>query len=125
MAIKYRNIFVVDDDEMMAQMLSDHLQKKPFNKVSIFHTGEDCIAHLAENPDVVILDYQLDSIVENAGNGLQILEKIKKLDKSVTVIMLSSQDQYGKALQTIQKGALEYVVKNNDAFKRIDVILGD
>ncbi len=37
--------------------------------------------------------------------------------------MLSSQAQYGMALQTIVKGALEYVVKDNDAFKRIDAIL--
>ncbi len=37
--------------------------------------------------------------------------------------MLSSQSQYGKALQTIIKGALEYVVKDDAAFKKIDRIL--
>ena len=120
---KHRNIFVVDDDEMMASMLADHLQKNPFHKVTVFHTGEECVANLRMDPDVIILDYQLNNIVPDAADGLQILQQIKKIDRNVHVIMLSSQDEYGKALQTIVKGALEYVVKNDEAFKRIDHIL--
>ena len=125
MAIRQKNIFVVDDDELMATMLKDHLLQSPLNKVTVFNTGEDCIKNLYLNPDVIILDYELDSINADAADGFHILQQIKKLDKDVHVIMLSSQDEYGKALQTIVKGALEYVVKGDDAFKRIDHILGD
>src|ERR1019366_9180928 len=114
MAVKQKNIFIVDDDEMMAAMLSDHLLINPLNKVTVFNTGEDCIRNLHLNPDVIILDYQLNSVFVGAADGLQILQQIKKMDKDVHVIMLSSQDDYGKALQTIVKGALEYVVKNDE-----------
>lgn len=123
MAIRQRHIFIVDDDEMIRQMLEDHLKENPINKVTAFSTGEECIANLALAPDVVILDYQLNNAVANAGDGLQILQQIKKLDHSVKVIMLSSQEDYLKALQTIMKGAEEYVVKNTESFKRIDAIL--
>ncbi len=123
MSVKQKNIFVVDDDEMMAMMLSDHLSKNPLNKVNVFNTGEDCIKNLNLCPDVIILDYQLNNIVADAANGLEILQQIMKLAKGVHVIMLSSQDEYGKAMQTIVKGALEYVVKSDDAFTRIDHIL--
>ena len=123
MSIKQKNIFVVDDDELMSAMLRDHLLKSPLNKVTVFNTGEECIRHLHQNPDVIILDYELDSVNADAADGYQILQQIKKLDRDVHVIMLSSQDEYGKALQTIVKGALEYVVKGDDAFKRIDHIL--
>jgi len=125
MAIKQKNIFVVDDDELMAAMLKDHLLKNPLNKVTVFNTGEDCIKNLHLGPDIIFLDYELDSINTAAADGYQILQQIKKLDKDVQVIMLSSQDEYGKALQTVVKGALEYVVKGDDAFKRIDRILGE
>jgi len=125
MAIKQKNIFVVDDDELMATMLRDHLLKSPLNKVTVFNTGEDCIKNLHLAPDVIILDYELNSVDEHAADGYHILQQIKKLDKDVHVIMLSSQDEYGKALQTIVKGALEYVVKGDDAFKRIDHILAN
>jgi hypothetical protein len=33
--------------------------------------------------------------------------------------MLSSQERYGVALQSIQKGAENYVVKDQDAFEKI------
>lgn len=118
-----KKIFVVDDDEMLTMMLSDHLQKNPAYQVSVFHTGESAIENLNQNPDVVILDYQLNSVVEDAKDGMHILKAIKKMDNHMAVIMLSSQDNYGKAVQTIIKGALEYVVKDDNAFDRIDRIL--
>lgn len=121
--MKDKLIFIVDDDEMMSQMLSDHLLKNPMHKVSLFGTGEDCIPQLKQNPDAIILDYNLNAVEENAADGLEILQQIKKIDRDVCVIMLSSQEHYGKALQTIVKGALEYVVKEKDAFTKIDSIL--
>jgi len=123
MAIRQKHLFVVDDDEMMAMMLHDHLKKNPLHKVTVFNTGEDCVKNLHLAPDVIILDYELNSISADAADGYHILQQIKKLDRDVKIIMLSSQDEYGKALQTIVKGALEYVVKGDDAFKRIDHIL--
>ena len=118
-----KKIFVVDDDEMLTMMLSDHLQKNQEYQVSVFHTGESAIENLNQEPDVVILDYQLNSVVEDAKDGMHILKAIKKMDNNMAVIMLSSQDNYGKAVQTIIKGALEYVVKDDNAFERIDRIL--
>ena len=120
-----KKIFVVDDEEMFAMMVSDHLQKNPDYDISVFHTGEEAIAELHQEPDVVILDYQLNTVVPDAQDGVHILQAIKKIDKDTTVIMLSSQDNYNKALQTIIKGALEYVVKDDNAFVRIDKILSE
>ena len=121
--MKEKTIFIVEDDEMMSEMLSDYISNNSRNKVQTFGTGEDCIQHLDQNPDVIILDYNLNLVVPKAANGLQILEQIKKIDNNICVIMLSSQEQYGKALQTIVKGAIEYVVKDGEAFNKIGRIL--
>lgn len=120
---KVKKIFVVDDDEMIRAMLSDNLKKNPMNQVETFSTGEECLANLNKLPDVIVLDYQLNSVDPNAGDGLQILEQIKKANKQLCVIMLSSQTQYSKAVQTVVKGALEYVVKDDNAFKRVEKII--
>ena len=117
-----KKIFVVDDDKMYATMLADHLEEQGF-AVKAFATGEDCLAHLGENPDFIILDYYLDSEVPGAKNGLEILQEIKKADEDVRVIMLSSQEHYGVALQTIAKGAIYYVIKDLQSFKEIDNVL--
>lgn len=118
-----KSIFVVDDDNMYATMLADHLQEQGNFAVKTFSTGEDCLSSLDENPDFIILDYYLDSEVPGAKNGLEILKAIKKADEDVRVIMLSSQEHYGVALQTIAKGAIYYVIKDLQSFKEIDKIL--
>ena len=123
MSEKSKKIFIVDDDEMLTMMLEDHLSQNKGYSIKSFPTGEACLAQLDENPDVVILDFNLDSVVPDAKNGLQILTQIKKGHTGIQVIMYSSQNQYGKALQTIGKGAVEYIIKDKDAFFKIDKIL--
>lgn len=108
---------------MYATMLADHLEEKGKYAIRTFATGEDCLAHLGENPDFIILDYYLDSEVPGAKNGLEILKEIKKVDEDIKVIMLSSQEHYGVALQTIAKGAIYYVIKDLQSFKEIDSIM--
>ncbi len=121
--MKEKLIFIVEDDEMMAQMLSDHLMANPMRKVNTYRTGEDCIKELSKNPDAVVLDYHLNMVNPDAADGLEILQQIKKFNKDICVIMLSSQKQYSKAAQTIMKGALEYVVKDENAFKNVEAII--
>ncbi len=119
-----KKIFVVDDDELFANMLKDHLAKNPMHTVTAFNTGEDCVKELLHNhPDIIVLDFFLNSEFKDALNGLQILDVIRKLDKDVHVIMLSSQERYGVALQTIAHGAERYVIKGPDAFKEVDAVI--
>jgi len=118
-----KKIFIVDDDVMLATMLADHLRSSFPHHVEMFHTGEDSLTRLNEHPDLVILDYHLNNTVKDAADGLRILEKIKKMDRRVHVIMLSSQAQYGVALQTMAKGAEQYVLKGKDQFDQVDRIV--
>lgn len=117
-------IFVVDDDELYASMLRDFLARDPQNDVRAFNTGEDCVKELLHTqPHVIVLDFFLNSVFKDALNGLQILEVIRKLNKDVHVIMLSSQERYGLALQTIQHGAERYVIKGETAFQEVADII--
>jgi len=116
---KPKKIFIVDDDEMLTEALSDYLTRKVAHNVSIFHTGEDCMQHIAENPDVVILDFYLNTVKKDAADGLEVLAAFRKHLPNTRFIMLSSQESYGIAARTIQKGAEHYVIKDDDAFQKI------
>jgi two-component system OmpR family response regulator len=116
---KPRKIFIVDDDTMLTEALKDYLTRRTPNDISIFNTGEECLKSLSENPDVIILDYYLNSVQKDAANGMEILQVIKKHYPDIHVIMLSSQERYTIALQTIQKGAEQYVIKDENAFGKI------
>jgi len=114
-----KKIFVVDDDEMLSMALEDFLVRKTDYEVQLFGTGEDCLEHIEERPDVVILDYNLNSVKKDAANGLVILETIRKLNDNIQVVMLSSQEAIWIVFQTGKKGAAEYVVKDENAFEKI------
>jgi len=122
---KAKKIFVVDDDPLLAESLRDYLTRNIPHQVSAFKTGEECLKHIAEQPDIIILDYNLNSLSRDAANGMEILQQIKKHYPDIHVIMLSSSEKYGTALQTIQKGAEQYVLKDKQAFEKIAEIIGE
>src|SRR5512134_3410615 len=118
-------IFIVDDDPMLTTALSDYLTRKSAHTVEVFSTGEECLEHMTENPDVVILDYYLNTVQRDAANGMEILKSIKRDYPDTHIIMLSGQEHYGVAIQTIQKGAEQYVMKDANAFAKVaDMIAG-
>jgi DNA-binding NarL/FixJ family response regulator len=114
-----KKIFIVDDDEMLTMAMSDYLTRDTPHDISVFHTGEECVKHISENPDIIILDYYLNTVKSDAADGLEILEAIRKQLPNTRFIMLSSQESYSTALQTIQKGAEQYVIKDETAFEKI------
>ncbi len=111
-------LFIVDDDPMQLEMLKDHLSKFKNFEIKIFPTGEECLMALSEKPDIVILDFNLNSISKGAINGLDVLKLIKKDAPDAEVIMLSGQEKIEVAVNTMKYGAFDYVVKNESSFYR-------
>lgn len=122
---KPKKIFIVDDEEMLTAALEDYLTRETAHQIRSFGTGEECLRHLDEKPDIIILDYYLNTISKEAANGMEILKAIRKHDHNVHIIMLSYQENYGVAMQALQKGAEQYVVKDKDAFGKIDKMINE
>jgi len=113
-------IFIVDDEPLLSEMLTDYLNEQYSGfTIKWFPTGEACLKSLHEKPDAIILDYYLNSREKDAANGIDILKEIKKQNKTLPVIMLSSQKSYGTASESIMFGAMFYVIKGQDAFHQI------
>lgn len=116
-------IFLVDDDALFLKSLEIEFLENADVTIETYSTGELCVANLSNNPDVVILDYQLDGIVENAMNGLETLDKIKAFNPNIPVVMLSSQDKIEVAINCMHHKAFDYVVKSETAFVRLQKII--
>ncbi len=97
-------------------MFRDQITHNTTHSVTLFHTREECIKHVNEKPDVIILDYYLNSENLNASNGMEVLKAIEKVHSETHVIFLSSQERYGVAMQILQKGAEYYIIKDMEAF---------
>ena len=116
-------IFLVDDDALFLKSLEIEFIDNADFLIETYPTGELCVANLSNNPDVVILDYQLDGIVVNAMNGLETLDKVKEFNPETPVIMLSSQDKIEVAINCMHHKAFDYVVKSETAFVRLQKII--
>jgi len=115
---KTTSVFLVDDDAIFLKVQETQFKEKTNFIVKTFSTGEDCINHLSEKPDIIFLDYNLNSSNPSANNGLQILAKIKKIDKNIEVVMQSSQDKLEVAVNCMKNDAFDYIVKGESAFTR-------
>ncbi|MFM7216912.1 MAG: response regulator [Bacteroidota bacterium] len=117
------HIAIVEDDRHMTEMLSDFISSKyPSAQIEVFKSGEEALSDLSTRPDLVILDYHLDSMNPTAMNGLQILEKLKERYKDIQVVFLSAQESTEIAANTVKYGAFDYILKNQQAFHRLEVV---
>jgi len=116
-------LFLVDDDVLFLKRLEiEFLQRADFI-IETFVTGELCLQQLAHNPDVIILDYHLDGIDKHAINGLETLDRIKKYNSDIPVVMLSQQDKIDIAVNCMHHRAFDYVVKSETSFLRLQKII--
>jgi CheY-like chemotaxis protein/AraC-like DNA-binding protein len=116
-------LFLVDDDPVFLKLLEIQFLEHKGYTVETYTTGEMCVENLHHNPDIIICDYEMNTIHKNAMTGIETLDKIKSLNADIPIVMLSSQDKIGVAIDCLHHKAADYVVKNETAFLRIQKIL--
>jgi DNA-binding NtrC family response regulator len=112
-------LFLVDDDALFLKSLETEFAENTESAIKSFVTGEECLENLYQNPDVIILDYHLNSVYKNAINGLETLDRVKAADMQIPVIILSSQDKIEVAVNCMKHQAFDYIVKSETAFLRL------
>lgn len=116
-------LFLVDDDAVFLKSLEIEFKSNTAYSIQCFSTGEKCLDAITDNPDFIILDYQLDGIVKHAMNGMQVLDEVKLYNPDLPVIILSAQDKIEVAVDCMHHKAADYVVKSETAFTRIESII--
>jgi DNA-binding NtrC family response regulator len=121
------NIFIVDDNHVFSLALRANIEtafkEKPL-RIHLFEIGEKCKSMFKQVlPELVILDYNLNSDYPSASNGAKVLEWIKTENSDTSVIMLTSEDSVDIAVKCFQQGASDYVVKTKTQFNKINYSL--
>ncbi|MPT34741.1 MAG: response regulator, partial [Flavobacterium sp.] len=80
-------IFLVEDDPFFGEVIKYHLMLNPDYTVTLFQTGKECLEKLFLKPDIVCLDFGLPDI-----SGDVLLKKILQINNTVSVIMISGQE---------------------------------
>ena len=124
---KLSTVFIVEDNAVQRSMLADHLSKYPSLHVKEFSSGDACLKELisgnVEEPDLVLMDYFLETSFGSSKDGLETLTKLKEIYPDTNVIMLTSVENEKIIDLAKKKGAMDYVVKNSGSFQKLDSIL--
>lgn len=119
-------VFLVDDDQLFLESIRFFLSEQDFAAdIQTFSTGEQCLEHINEKPDIVVLDYYLSSGNDKKLNGMDVLKKIKTSHPDIRVIMLSAQDNIEVAMETMKNGAYDYVSKSESSLIKIRNIVSN
>lgn len=112
---------------MYSEMLKEFLNTKipAIKELKVFPVGETCLMELHKNPDVIIIDYFLDSKYYDAETGLEIVKQIRLEKPEMNIIVLSAQEDIEVVLEAVKKYNCSYVKKDENAFGKVEEIVLD
>jgi len=103
------SVLLVDDEREFLETLLKRLLKRRI-KVKGANSGEEALKILRETPpDVVVLDVRMEGM-----DGIQTLREIKKIKPLVEVIMLTGHANLEVAVEGMEVGAFDYLMKPTD-----------
>ncbi|MBW2071068.1 MAG: sigma-54-dependent Fis family transcriptional regulator, partial [Deltaproteobacteria bacterium] len=98
-------ILVVDDDQGARDALQVILEDD--YSVTLAASGQEALSLCMQASfDVVFLDVTMPEL-----DGIEVLKRLKSMDDSMDVVMISASDKAQKAVQSIKLGAYDYITK--------------
>jgi CheY-like chemotaxis protein len=99
-------ILLVDDEEDIIEVIQDRLEAYGFTVVTAGN-GLEALKKLSmEKFDGIFLDVKMPEM-----GGIEALVEIRKQDKKIPVIIITSSSTREAAIEAMAKGANEYVLK--------------
>lgn len=116
--VEQLKIFVVDDDIFYLSILEQFIHGLGYKEVRKFKDGQSCLNSLKENPDVIFLDYVMETLT-----GYEVLKKIKRFNPNIYVVMVSGQEEIKLVVDTLKHGAFDYIQKSDLEEKNVKQVL--
>jgi len=104
-----KKILVVDDEENMRWILTNVLKKAGYRVITA-DDGKKAVQKVIENdPDIILLDIKMPEM-----DGIQVLERVRELNPSIPVIIITAFADVKNAVQAMKLGAHDYLIKPFD-----------
>jgi len=113
-----KKVIIVDDHPVIRFAVKMLLERNEMEVVAETNNGVDAIQKTREClPDLVLLDIGLPKI-----DGFQVLERLRTLNLSLKILVLTSQSSSHFAQRCKQAGADGFVTKSDDMSELLDAI---
>jgi len=103
-----KEILVIDDNSDIRVLISEILRERGFKVREGANFDQALLEINKKLPDVAIIDVKLD---KGDNDGIELLQKIKKIDEDVPVIMISGHANVQMAVDSLKLGAFEFIQK--------------
>lgn len=104
------SLLIVDDDNPFVQRLARAMTKRGFAVETAESVAEAYAKVEAAPPAYAVVDMRLDD-----GNGLAVVEKIRKIRPQARTIVLTGYGNIATAVTAVKLGAIDYLSKPADA----------
>ncbi|MEF2144658.1 MAG: response regulator [Desulfovibrionaceae bacterium] len=102
-------LLLVDDEAEFLTTLAKRMTRRGIAPQCVY-SGEDALQHLSANPvDVVVLDVKMPGM-----SGIETLRAIKRESPLTEVILLTGHADLEAAVQGMELGAFDYLMKPMD-----------
>ena len=108
---KLNDILIIDDEKDICEQISGLLNDKGYETKSMISSEDGISAFKKKNYSLVILDIWLNN---SKLDGFQTLEKIREINSNVPIIMISGHGNIETAVNSIKKGAYDFIEKPFD-----------
>jgi len=116
-------VFIVENESIKSELIHKFFEKNFQFEILYFSNSEDCLSQLYLHPMAVFIDYDIKTYDSHERDGVKLLDEIKKLNHSTEVIFFSSEDHPEVAHDTLKHGAYDYILINENRFRRMENIL--
>ena len=99
-------LLIADDDDAFRNVLAAELKRMRYEVTAAANAGEAVKLSLENQPDIVLLDLRLGE-----ASGLEVLQTIRENVPGSDVIMLTGHGTIDTAIESIRRGAFDYVAK--------------
>jgi DNA-binding NtrC family response regulator len=99
-------VLLVDDEVEFLRTVCKRLERRKLSVIAA-HSGEEALKRLDEaETDVVVLDVRMPGL-----DGIETLRRIKSAHPLIEVIMLSGHASVEAAIEGMERGAFDYLMK--------------
>jgi two-component system response regulator AtoC len=99
-------ILIVDDEETLCYFLKASLEEKGYQATTVYTAAEGLDIVTRQQIDLVLLDLKLPD-----GDGLDVLDQIRRADANLPVIVLTGHAGVESAVRAMKLGAYDYLEK--------------